>query len=115
VAARLKQLLSSFREATDAYALARLEFAMRHPRLPSPPIVRRLSEGAARRVGPGRWEAVEHQLEEALCYAQAFGEQRKRRPASDPAFMNLRRTVAELDRYARAVRVVMTVEERDEV
>jgi len=109
--ARLVQLLSSFIEVSGSYALARLEFAMRHPRLPSPPVLFRLSE-ASEETARDRWDAVERQLEIARRYVGALDDRRGKRAAYDPTYARLHRTVRELDRYARAVRWVMTVEER---
>jgi hypothetical protein len=110
VGARLAQLLSAFREAADAYTLARLEFANEHPRVPAPPA---LALGGHRGEGPARdgWDAVEEQMEAAHRFVASLG---TGRDPADPAGLRLRARVRELDRYARAVRVVLTVEERGE-
>jgi hypothetical protein len=119
VAARLVQLLSSFVEATAAYALARLEFAMRHPRIPAPPVVSRLAAPGweADDLSPeavrAAWEDVERQLEVARRYLAALDDRRGKRAAFDANYSRLRRSVRELDHYARAVRWLITVEDRD--
>jgi hypothetical protein len=109
--ARLVQLLSSFIEVSGAYALARLEFAMRHSRLPAPPVLHCLAE-PSEETARERWDAIEWQLEAARRYVGALDDRRGKRAGYDPAYARLQRTVRELDRYARAVRWVMTVEER---
>lgn len=113
------QLLSSFVEATGAYALARLEFAMRHPRIPAPPVVSRLTppgseaDDASPETLRDDWEATERQLETARRYLGALDERRGKRASYDPAYSCLQRSIRELDHYARAVRWVITVEGRD--
>jgi hypothetical protein len=116
---RLEQLLSSYLEASGAYALARLEFAMRHPRIPAPPVLTR--PGASVTVGDHRpaevvrnqWEGVEEQLQRARRYLGALDARRGKRAARDSSLSPLRSAVRELDHYARAVRWLVTVEERD--
>lgn len=112
------QLLSSFVEATGAYALARLEFAMRHPRIPPPPVISRLTAPGSEADDPSpetvrdEWEAVERQLEAARRYLGALDDRRGKRASYNPTYSRLRQSVRELDHYARAVRWVITVEDR---
>jgi len=78
----------------------------------APPIIPRLSD-ASERTLRSQWERVEDALGEALAYVRTI--ERLGGPASrDDAFEHLRRTVGRLDRYARAIRWVRTVEERGE-
>jgi hypothetical protein len=115
----LVQLLSTFVEATGAYALARLEFAMRHPRIPAPPVISWSTEPSPESDDPApktlraEWEAVERQLEVARRYLGALEDRRGKRASYDPNYSRLRRSIRELDHYARAVRWVITVEGRD--
>ena len=84
---------------------------MRHPRFASPPPLRALpvaTEDAAR----DGWDEVERQLEAARRYLAALALRPRKRAPYDAAYARLERTVRELDRYARAVRWTMTVEER---
>jgi hypothetical protein len=105
--ARLVQLLGSFVGARNQYTLARLEFAMRHPRKAPPPVIDRLLEPSERALRED-WPHLEEQLERALSYLKTFeGNGRPR----DPAFRRLRLCVRELDQYARAIRWVLTVTE----
>ncbi|MBC5809968.1 MAG: hypothetical protein GIW95_03810 [Candidatus Eremiobacteraeota bacterium] len=107
---RLVRLLGSISTTTTAYTLARLEFAMRHPELPSPPVIDRLSDasdGALRE----RWDQLEHQLEAASLFLRSIDDRRRKRAVYDQSFGWLQRTTRELDQYARAVRWVMTVED----
>ena len=43
---RLVQLLGSFITTTSDYTLARLEYAMRHPRVVAPPVIDRLPDAS---------------------------------------------------------------------
>lgn len=107
---RLVRLLSSVIRVTGDYTLARLEFSLRHPKLAAPPVIERLAEASEESLRE-RWESVEGQLENAIGYAKQI----EREPGSvpkDPAFGWLRRTLKELDQYARAIRWIMTVIER---
>jgi hypothetical protein len=119
VTARLAQLLSSYLEASSAYALARLEFAMRHPRIPAPPVLARPggwipesgdlpAEGVR-----DRWDGVEQQLQRARTYLAVLDDRRSRRASHHTALASLRSAVRELDHCVRAVRWLITVEERD--
>ncbi|MBV8579277.1 MAG: hypothetical protein JOZ86_01420 [Candidatus Eremiobacteraeota bacterium] len=105
---RLVNLLASFIRGTSDYALARLEFTMRFADQPAPPVLDRLpdaSEAALRE----RWDAVEAQLGTILAFVKQVEAASGTDQRSDPAFRWLRRTVRELDQYARALRWVLTV------
>ncbi len=91
------QLLGSFISTTSDYSLARLEFAMRHPSVPAPPIIERLTD-ASEMTLLTEWDRIERQLELARRYLKRVDDSRGKR--------------AELDQYARAVRWVMTVDDR---
>ncbi|MEO6912772.1 MAG: hypothetical protein ABI182_01960 [Candidatus Baltobacteraceae bacterium] len=107
---RLVRLLSSVIRVTGDYTLARLEFTIRHPKTKAPPVIERLAE-ASEEILRERWESVEAQLEKALAYAKQM-ERDRSSVRKDPAFGWLRRTLKELDQYARAIRWIMTVIER---
>jgi len=66
---RLVQLLGSFITTTSTYALARLEYAMRHPESASPPLIDRLSD-ASEATLRSEWERIERQLESARRYVK---------------------------------------------
>ena len=111
VEVRLVQLLASFIRVGSEYSLARLEFAMSHPEASAPPIIDRLpdaSEGSLRTA----WPRVESQLEQAYAYAKQLAGSRSSQGQEDAASGWLRRTVKELDQYARAIRWVLTVTEK---
>jgi hypothetical protein len=106
---RLVQLLGSFISATSDYTLARLEYAMRHPRSPAPPVIPRLtdaSEASLRR----EWPAVAEALERAQRFVLAVDDRRGKRAVYDRAFGALQRSTRELEQYARAVRWVLSVD-----
>ena len=108
---RLVQLLASFIRVSADYSLARLEFAMSHPLAPAPPMIERLpdaSEATLRSV----WPQIEAQLEAASAYAKHLPASRSSDGQEDVAAGWLRRTVKELDQYARAIRWVLTVTEK---
>ena len=108
---RLVQLLGSFIATSSTYALARLEFAMRHPSLPAPPLIERLGDASETTLRL-QWPAVERQLDEARRFlARLDDHPRRKRAVYDASFSSLMRTVRELEQYARAVRWVMTVED----
>ncbi len=98
---RLVQLLGSFIAARSQYSLARLEYAMEHPSAPAPPVLDRVAE-ASERVLREDWARLEMQLEHALAFVKR-----------DSSCDLLTRSVRELDQYARAIRWVMTVTERE--
>jgi hypothetical protein len=95
---------------TCAYTLARLEFAMKHRELPSPPMIDRLPDASEQSLG-ARWNLFETQLDEARRFLRRIDDARNKRAVYDPSYAWLLRTTRELDQYARAVRWVMTVEE----
>jgi hypothetical protein len=118
VAARLAQLLSAYLEASRAYTLARLEFALHHPRIPAPPVLSRPHVGCpesgdipAERISE-HWDGIEQQLQRARRYLSALDDRRGKRAADTP-LAGLRSAVRELDHYVRAVRWLITVEERE--
>lgn len=106
---RLVQLLGSFIAARNQYALARLEFAMRHPRQPAPPVIDRLAEASERALRE-EWPALENQLGAGLAFA-AGADRALRGDATDATLRMLQQTLRELDQYARAIRWVLTVTE----
>ena len=107
---RLVQLLGSFIATTSAYSLARLEYAMRHTELPSPPLIDRLPDASESTLRT-EWDRVERQLDAARRYVKQHDDARGKRAVYDPSFAWLQRTTRELEQYARAVRWVMTVDE----
>lgn len=109
---RLVNLLASFIRGTGDYALARLEFAMRFGGRPAPPILDRLPD-ASEATLRDRWDGVEAQLGVILAYVKQVETASAAEERSDPAFRWLRRTVRELDQYARALRWVLTVHGED--
>jgi len=109
---RLVQLLGSFIGVTTDYALARLELAYRHPPRLVPPMIERLNDASIENLREN-WNAVETQLEAAMRYVKQIEGLSSTPVRSDAAFGWLERSVRELDQYARAVRWVLTVTERD--
>ena len=107
---RLVNLLGSFIGGTSAYALARLEYALTCPDEPAPPVLDRLPDASERTLRE-HWDRIEGQLHDIVDYVKQIevGPRRSERPAA--AFTWLKRTVQELDQYARAMRWVMTVTE----
>lgn len=107
---RLVQLLGSFIATGAEYALARLEFALCHVDVPAPPTIARppdASEETLRTV----WPRIERDLEAAMAYAKHLGLPGGTTGA-DPSSGWLGRTIKELDQYARAIRWVLTVTEK---
>ena len=109
---RLVNLLASFIQGSSDYALARLEFSMRFAGRAAPPVLDRLPD-ASEATLRGRWDAVELQLSTILAYVKQAESASGTEERSDPAFRWLRRTVRELDQYARALRWVLTVHGED--
>ncbi len=105
------QLLASFIRVSGDYALARLEFALRHPQAPAPPIIERPPDASEQTLRT-RWPEIEVQLEQARAYAKQFGAREGRDEQEDTATGWMQRTIQELDQYARAIRWVLTVTER---
>jgi hypothetical protein len=107
---RLRQVVESFVDAQEQYALARLEFALRHPRRPAPPLLDRLGvpfEPALQ----SQWPHIEIQLQEALAYCGRLERSKLRRLARDTGYRLLQRPLRELDHCARAIRWILTVTE----
>ncbi|MBV8373141.1 MAG: hypothetical protein JOY69_07750 [Candidatus Eremiobacteraeota bacterium] len=109
---RLVQLLASFIAARSHYALARLEFAMRHGEDPAPPIIDRLVEPSERALQT-QWPHLETQLESALAFAGSLARAHRFDVGRDTAFRWLQQSLRELDQYSRAIRWVLTVTEDD--
>ncbi|MBV8246061.1 MAG: hypothetical protein JOZ38_09095 [Candidatus Eremiobacteraeota bacterium] len=110
---RLVALLASFIEVSTEYALARLEVTMLMPDAPVPPVISRpseASEDALRR----EWPEIETALDAARAYLKAVDREEGGHLKEESAYGWLRRTVKELDQYARAVRWVLTITEREE-
>ncbi len=108
---RLVQLLASFIRVSGDYALARLEFTMQRPDAQAPPLIERppdASEHTLRLYWPG----IEQQLEQARSFAKHLPPSEGTDSQDGRAAAWLRRTTAELDQYARAIRWVLTVTER---
>ena len=109
---RLVNLMASFIRGSSDYALARLEFSMRFADQPAPPVLDRLpdaSEGTLRE----RWDRIEEQLGAVLAFVKQVEAASGTDQRTDPVFRWLRRTVRELDQYARALRWVLTVHGED--
>jgi hypothetical protein len=108
---RLVQLLGSFIATTSDYTLARLEFAMRNPRSPAPPLIPRLTEASSTALRD-EWPAVAAALERAQRFVLAADDRRGKRGVHDRSFAALQRATRELEQYARAVRWVLSVDRR---
>ena len=109
---RIVRALSSFITRGSEYALARLEFAMQHPGDPAPPVLDRLPDASERSLRE-RWDVLERQLEDVRGYIRTFRGMGHAAERSDPTFRRLARIARELDQYARALRWVLTVTERE--
>ncbi|PZR58958.1 MAG: hypothetical protein DLM50_02670 [Candidatus Meridianibacter frigidus] len=107
------QLLASFIGTSNEYALARLELSFRHERMGAAPVIEHLSD-ASEQTLRAQWGRVEGQLEAAYHFVKHFEMQDSSSIRLDPAFGWLRRSIRELDQYARAVRWVLTVTERED-
>jgi len=108
---RLVQLLVSFIGVTSEYALARLEYALKHPRGAAPPVIARLPDASESTLRL-HWPSVEGELDAALRFAKHLRQRGGKYDSEDASAEWLRRTLKELDQYARAIRWVMTVTER---
>ncbi len=104
--------LSSFITRGSDYSLARLEFAMQHPNDPAPPILDRLPDASEQTLRE-HWERLERQLETVRVYVRTFRGIGQAAERSDATFRRLARIARELDQYARALRWVLTVTERE--
>lgn len=109
---RIVRALSSFITRGSEYALARLEFAMQHPLDPAPPVLDRLPDASERSLRE-RWDVLERQLEEIRGYVRTFRGIGHAAERSDATFRRLARIARELDQYARALRWVLNVTERE--
>ena len=107
---RLVQLLASFIRVSGEYALARLEFSMHHPGAAPPPLIDRPPDASEETLRK-RWPGIEQQLEQAQVHLKQLRGAAGIRD-EDISTGWLRRTVQELDQYARAIRWVLTVTER---
>ena len=105
---RLVNLLASFIRGSGDYALARLEVSMRFGGRPAPPLLERLPDASEATLRE-RWDGIEAQLGAVLTYVREAESSWQADERGDPAFRWLRRTVRELDQYARALRWVLTV------
>jgi hypothetical protein len=105
---RLVNLLASFIRGSSDYALARLEFSMRFGGRPAPPLLDRLPDASEATLRE-RWDGLETQLGAIVAYVKQVESASGTEVRTDPAFRWLRRTVRELDQYARALRWVLTV------
>ncbi len=110
--ARLVHLLGSLIGARNRYVLARLEFALRHPQVAPPPTIGALGDASERSLREA-WPIVEEQLDAALRYTNTLERSRSRTLALDLPFRSLRGTLREMDQYARAMRWVLTVTQRE--
>ncbi len=109
---RLVNLLASFIGGTSAYALARLEFALTFPLTPAPPVLDRLPDASERTLRE-HWDRIEDQLHTIVDYVKRVELDTRRTERSAASFRALKRSVRELDQYARAMRWVMTVTQQD--
>ncbi len=109
---RLVNLLGSFIGGTSAYALARLEFALTFPGHRAPPVLDRLPDASERTLRE-QWDRIEDQLHGIIDYVKQIEADPRSTQRSAASFAWLKRTVRELDQYARAMRWVMTVTEHD--
>jgi len=109
---RLVNLLGSFIGGTSAYTLARLEFALNFPNDEAPPVLARLPDASERTLRE-HWDRTEEQLFGILDYVKHIDTDPRRTQRTAPSFRLLKRTVRELEQYARAMRWVMTVTEQD--
>jgi hypothetical protein len=110
---RLTDLAESFIGAQDRYALARLEFALHHPREAAPPLLARLSEPLEPALR-AQWPRIEIQLQEAFAFSGRIERTKPRKRSRDARYRRLQRAVRELDQYARAIRWALVVTESPE-
>jgi hypothetical protein len=109
---RLVNLLGSFIGGTSAYTLARLEYCLEFSDLPAPPVLERLPDASERTLRE-RWDRIESQLHEIVDYVKRIDANTRSSRRTAASFRSLKRTVRELDQYARALRWVITVTEQD--
>lgn len=108
---RLVQLLASFIRVSGDYALARLEFSVKRPGEPAPPVIDRPPDASEQTLRE-RWPSIEAQLEAARRFAKHLPDGEGTGLQEDTAAGWVARTVQELDQYARAIRWVLTVTEK---
>ena len=109
---RLVNLLGSFIGGTSAYTLARLEYCLEFSHPPAPPVLERLPDASERTLRE-RWDRIESQLHEIVDYVKRIDANTRSSRRTAASFRSLKRTVRELDQYARALRWVITVTEQD--
>jgi hypothetical protein len=109
---RIVRALSSFISRSSDYTLARLQFAMDHPDLPSPPVLERLPD-ASERTLRSRWETLERQVDDVTAYVRRLEAAGAGMPREDATFAALARIIRELDQVGRALRWVLTITDRD--
>jgi hypothetical protein len=109
---RIVRALSSFITRSSDYSLARLEFALQHPERSAPPVLERLPDASERTLRE-RWEALDRQLGDIMAWLRATHDVEGRR-SDDATLAWLDRIIRELDQYARALRWILTVTERDD-
>lgn len=109
---RLVNLLGSFIGGTSAYTLARLEFASTFPGHTAPPVLDRLPDASEATLRE-HWDRIEAQLQAIVDYVKRIESDPRSSQRSAASFSWLRRTVRELDQYARAMRWVLTVTQGD--
>jgi hypothetical protein len=105
-------LLGSFIGGTSAYALARLEFCLDFPAHAAPPVLSRLPDASERTLRE-HWDRIENQLHTIVDYVKRIDTDTRSMERKAASFRSLKRTVRELDQYARAMRWVITVTEQD--
>ena len=81
--------------------------------LPSPPLIASLSEPTEHALRL-EWPTVERQLDSAMAYAKLVEKNRGSSYREDAACRALDRVLKELDQYARAIRWVLTVTDRED-
>jgi intergrase/recombinase len=85
-----------------------LEFSER----PAPPVLERLPDASERTLRE-RWDRIENELHEIVDYVKRVDADVRSKRRAAASFRSLKRTVRELDQYARALRWVLTVTEQD--
>lgn len=109
---RLVRILASVIGTTGDYALARLELGVKYPSLALPPVLPRLADASEESLRR-QWPDLEARLEAAMRWLKQTDAGGRSSLRSDPALAWMRRTIRELDQYARALRWVLTVTERN--
>ena len=92
--------------------MARLEFCLDFSDRPAPPLLDRLPDASERTLRES-WDRVEDQLHRIVDYVKRIDAESGSKQRTAASFRSLKRTVRELDQYARAMRWVMTVTEQD--